>query len=106
MTLLVDQDSDADRALLLEPSRPTSTDDERAVETQARRLENALRSFRVEATVVAAKVGVASSKSSSSPQSREARATHAEPRRGSTIEQRGESRANQAKLQKAAYSPT
>ncbi|NOT32432.1 MAG: DNA translocase FtsK [Planctomycetes bacterium] len=44
---------------LLEPSRPTSPDDERVIEAQARRLENALRSFRVEASVVAAKVGPA-----------------------------------------------
>jgi len=44
---------------LLEPPRQTSLDDERAIETQARRLENALKSFRVEATVVAAKVGPA-----------------------------------------------
>ncbi len=44
---------------LLEPSRPTSTDDERTIEAQARRLENALKSFRVEAGVVGAKVGPA-----------------------------------------------
>jgi len=44
---------------LLEPARPTSPDDERVIEAQARRLENALRSFRVEASVVAAKVGPA-----------------------------------------------
>ncbi len=44
---------------LLEPAGASSPDDERAIETQARRLENALRSFRVEATVVAAKVGPA-----------------------------------------------
>jgi S-DNA-T family DNA segregation ATPase FtsK/SpoIIIE len=44
---------------LLEPSRPTSPDDERAIEAQARRLENALKSFRVEASVVGAKVGPA-----------------------------------------------
>ncbi len=44
---------------LLEPARPSSLDDERAVEAQARRLENALRSFRVDATVVGAKVGPA-----------------------------------------------
>ena len=42
---------------LLEPPRPTSSDDERTVEAQARRLENALKSFRVEAGVVGAKVG-------------------------------------------------
>src|SRR6185436_3219039 len=44
---------------LLEPSRPTSPDDERTIEAQARRLENALKSFRVEASVVGAKVGPA-----------------------------------------------
>jgi S-DNA-T family DNA segregation ATPase FtsK/SpoIIIE len=44
---------------ILEPSRPTSPDDERAIEAQARRLENALKSFRVEASVVGAKVGPA-----------------------------------------------
>jgi S-DNA-T family DNA segregation ATPase FtsK/SpoIIIE len=44
---------------LLEPSRPTSPDDERSIEAQARRLENALRSFRVDASVVGAKVGPA-----------------------------------------------
>ncbi|MSR63555.1 MAG: DNA translocase FtsK [Planctomycetes bacterium] len=44
---------------LLEPAGPSSPDDERAIEAQARRLENALKSFRVEAGVVAAKVGPA-----------------------------------------------
>jgi len=44
---------------LLEPPLPTSPDDERAIEAQARRLENALKSFRVEAAVVGAKVGPA-----------------------------------------------
>jgi len=44
---------------LLEPSRQTGPDDERAIEAQARRLENALKSFRVEALVVGAKVGPA-----------------------------------------------
>ena len=44
---------------LLEPPRPIDQDDERAVESQARRLENALKSFRVEAGVVGAKVGPA-----------------------------------------------
>jgi S-DNA-T family DNA segregation ATPase FtsK/SpoIIIE len=44
---------------LLEPARPTSSDDERTIEAQARRLENALRSFRVDASVVGAKVGPA-----------------------------------------------
>jgi S-DNA-T family DNA segregation ATPase FtsK/SpoIIIE len=44
---------------LLEPARPSSPDDERTIESQARRLENALKSFRVEANVVAAKVGPA-----------------------------------------------
>ncbi len=44
---------------LLEPPRERSSDDERTVEGQARRLENALKSFRVEAGVVGAKVGPA-----------------------------------------------
>jgi hypothetical protein len=44
---------------LLEVANPSSPEDERAIEAQARRLENALRSFRVEASVVAAKVGPA-----------------------------------------------
>jgi S-DNA-T family DNA segregation ATPase FtsK/SpoIIIE len=44
---------------LLEPSGQASPEDERAIEAQARRLENALKSFRVEANVVGAKVGPA-----------------------------------------------
>ena len=45
--------------MLFRSSTPSSPDDERTIEAQARRLENALRSFRVEASVVAAKVGPA-----------------------------------------------
>lgn len=44
---------------LLEPPRPASGEDERTIEAQAKRLEHALASFRVEATVVGAKVGPA-----------------------------------------------
>ena len=44
---------------LLEAAGATSPDDERAIEAQARKLESALRSFRVDATVVGAKVGPA-----------------------------------------------
>ena len=44
---------------LLEPPRPSSTEDEAAIEEQAKRLEHALGSFRVEATVVGAQVGPA-----------------------------------------------
>ncbi len=44
---------------LLESPHGASREDERTVEAQARRLENALRSFRVEAGVVGAKVGPA-----------------------------------------------
>jgi S-DNA-T family DNA segregation ATPase FtsK/SpoIIIE len=44
---------------LLEAASATSPDDERAIEAQARKLESALRSFRVDATVVGAKVGPA-----------------------------------------------
>jgi len=44
---------------LLEPAGVNSPDDERAIEAQARKLESALRSFRVDATVVGAKVGPA-----------------------------------------------
>ena len=42
---------------LLEPPAVTSVEDAQSVESQARRLENALSSFRVEAGVVGAKVG-------------------------------------------------
>ncbi|HEX6885670.1 MAG TPA: DNA translocase FtsK [Planctomycetota bacterium] len=44
---------------LLEPPGASSPEDERTIEAQARRLENALKSFRVEASVVGAKVGPA-----------------------------------------------
>ena len=44
---------------LLEAPRPASPEDERSIEAQAKRLENALGSFRVEAAVVGAKVGPA-----------------------------------------------
>ncbi len=44
---------------LLEPPAVTSVDDESSIEKQARRLESALSSFRVEASVVGAKVGPA-----------------------------------------------
>ncbi len=42
---------------LLEPPRAGNAEDERTIESQAKRLEHALASFRVEATVVGAKVG-------------------------------------------------
>jgi len=44
---------------LLVPPRQANHEDERAIEQQAKRLESALSSFRVEATVVGAKVGPA-----------------------------------------------
>jgi len=44
---------------LLEPPHATSKDDENAIENQAARLENALKSFRVSAQVVGAQVGPA-----------------------------------------------
>ncbi len=44
---------------LLEPAHASTREDERVVEAQARKLENALKSFRVEAGVVGAKVGPA-----------------------------------------------
>ena len=44
---------------LLEPPGGAGSEDEDAIENQARKLENALGSFRVEATVVGAKVGAA-----------------------------------------------
>ena len=44
---------------LLEPPISSGVDDARSIEMQARRLENALKSFRVEANVVGAKVGPA-----------------------------------------------
>ncbi len=44
---------------LLEPPRSRTSEDEAAIENQAKRLEHALGSFRVEATVVGAKVGAA-----------------------------------------------
>jgi DNA segregation ATPase FtsK/SpoIIIE, S-DNA-T family len=44
---------------LLEPPHATSGEDEARIENQAKRLENALSSFRVDATVVAAQVGPA-----------------------------------------------